>query len=129
MDRMRTNQGGSVLSFVIIGAIVGLLLIGGVYVARQQTAQPEPLPPQTPIQKPETKKPSESKKQEKETTPSHSSTPQSSSPQTAPQPNPPSTNNLPQTGSAENIGSLLILATLSATVISYTRSRRPRLSL
>ena len=49
---VRTNQGGSVLSFIIIGTVMTLLLLGGIYIVRQQVgigaSVPAPTQPQAP---------------------------------------------------------------------------------
>ena len=47
----RTNQGGSILSFLVIGGVLVFLLIGGAYIVRRNTSvvanQPQPVAEQT----------------------------------------------------------------------------------
>ncbi len=137
---VRTNQGGSVLSFIVVGIVAVLLLIGGAYAVRQQSnTQPELTQPRgttTPPQ--ETNKPSPSdthdknkateseKKNEKQS----NETEQQSAPA---QPMPVSGlgdgGELPQTGPRETLGALIVIGLLIATALSYLRSRRPELSL
>ncbi len=112
----RTNQGGSVLSFVIIGVILAGLLIGGVYVVNRQTARP----PVSVEQKPQP--------------PANDQT----TPQVEPdvgqsQPEAGAVNDgtvqLPATGPQEVAGSFIVLGLLGGLAVGYIRSRRPQLSL
>ncbi|HMH70298.1 MAG TPA: hypothetical protein VK502_02775 [Candidatus Saccharimonadales bacterium] len=125
---VRTSQGGSVLSFVIIGVILIGLLLGGAYFVSQQSAQPEDTAVQPPTSAPEQTKPS----------PDEPATPPApvrkddkpANTPVTPQPATPSvTHELPKTGTKEVFGTLFVLAIFSATVVSYARSRRPSLSL
>jgi LPXTG-motif cell wall-anchored protein len=125
---VRTNQGGSVLSFVAIGVLVVVLFVGGVYVVHRQVTQPNP--EVVPAQKPTSSEPEKqsSKTPEKQ----DKKTPQSPSRQsnTPPVSNSNGTNELPQTGpTTELLASLFALGLLSAMAVSYVRSRRLDLSL
>jgi LPXTG-motif cell wall-anchored protein len=119
----RTNEGGSVLVFVVVGVILAGLLVGGIYLVNRQTSQPRP---QAPVaQKP----------QEKEQGPPPAEPGNSQSPPSSAQPGPDTStaNNgnveLPTTGPKETIGSLVVLGLLSGALAGYVRSRRPQLSL
>lgn len=127
---VRTNQGGSVLSFIIIGVVLVGLLVGGAYVVQQQ-ATPE-TPPATPTpQQPENEneQPPASERQDKPTPQEQKDNGQESD--EAAEGTPPAGNagELPATGPAELLTTLFALGLLSMTAISYTRSRRPDLSL
>lgn len=111
----RTNQGGSVLSFVIIGIVLAGLLVGGIYFVNQQTGQPS-APTMKQPEKPANKDDGQNKKQ----------TPPPAEPATKPQPEAGAntTAELPATGPKELIGSLITLGLLSGVITSYLRSRR-----
>jgi LPXTG-motif cell wall-anchored protein len=112
---VRTNQGGSVLSFIVIGAILACLLIGGVFVVhhqvlRSQTGHQENKPlarhPQTPDKTPvktDDKMPDETQQQP------------SAQHEAA---------ELPQTGSVGTMSVVLVLGLLSGMGVAYLRSRR-----
>jgi len=105
------------------------LLVGGVYLVRQLTAEPvEPLrPSQTAEDKPDTaqndKKTSDQKDADKpkaeESQKTDDSEPKASVP----------TSELPKTGPSSVIGPALMLAILSVAAVSYVRSRRLELPL
>ncbi|HMI08869.1 MAG TPA: hypothetical protein VK497_00525 [Candidatus Saccharimonadales bacterium] len=133
---VKANEGGSVLSFVVIGAILVLLLVGGTYFVRQKlfvsansngqtpdTSQPKPSD-QTDTSKEPTKKDEPAK------------TPDASQPAQPAQPSSPQQNTastppaaLPQTGPAETLSVAIGAAFLTATSIAYLRSRRDYASL
>jgi LPXTG-motif cell wall-anchored protein len=115
----RTNEGGSVLVFVVVGVILAGLLVGGIYLVNRQTPQPKP---QTPV----VQKPQEKEQGPPPAEPGNSQ-PHPSSDQSEPKNN--GSVELPATGSKETIGSLIVLGLLSGAVASYVRSRRPQLSL
>jgi cytoskeletal protein RodZ len=113
----RTNQGGSGLSFIVIGIILVGLLAGGIYLVRQQLNQPEQTwPPE---------ESSEVVSEDQEEIPVDESAP---SQEKAPETSTETTVELPQTGIAE-ITTVFSLGLLSLTVVAYARSRRPELSL
>jgi outer membrane biosynthesis protein TonB len=128
---VRTDQGGSVLGFVVIGVVMAALLVGGVFVMQRQN-NPNPTPtPQQPTQQPAEQKPAEKPTEDK------------SKPQPAPQPAPqqnqqapsqlPSNNasshEMPQTGPVETLASAIAILFISGALISYVRSRRQLASL
>lgn len=124
------TQGGSVLSFVVIGGILVLLLLGGVYFVRQRTGaeavnQPAPVSDQskTESDKPKEDQAAKDKKDESssETKPSTDSSRQQSSEVPAA--------TLPQTGPAETFTALLATMLLTGALTAYIRSRREFLSL
>lgn len=132
---VRTNQGGSVLSFVVVGIILVGLVIGGVYGVRQLLSQPQPSE-QTPVatQPEKTQQPQESAPKPEEKT----EAPVETKPETAPQPQStpapigtpaPAVNELPRTGPAENVAMLIGLVFLTIASVSYVRSRRLQLPL
>ncbi|QQG50724.1 MAG: LPXTG cell wall anchor domain-containing protein [Candidatus Saccharibacteria bacterium] len=118
---VRTNQGGSVLSFVIIGVILAAILVGGVYMVRQQTSQPSGEAPQEVVEEPPATTPTE--ETEKEAEKPQKEEPVQQTPQTEKEVE------LPQTGPAESLVSLIAIALLGFTATSYLRSRRAGLSL
>lgn len=72
MQYSRTNQGGSVLAFVVVGVLLAGLVVGGVYLLRQRGEQARTAPPvanktdgdkqnqpQTPAKPTEDKKPAD----------------------------------------------------------------------
>jgi LPXTG-motif cell wall-anchored protein len=130
----RTNQGGSVLGFVVVAVIMAGLLIGGVYAVRQMTAVPEQElePSKTTENKPSNDKKTDDKKKQ-ETPKTDEKTDQSKSESTPPADtgsSGPSATELPQTGPGENaLGTAVMLAVLGGVAVSYARSRRPELSL
>ena len=133
---VRTNQGGSVLSFVIVGVILVGLAIGGAYGVRQLMSQPQPSDPktvatepdkteETPASKPDEKTeeaPAENKPAEATPQQTQSVAPSTSMPA-------PAVGALPQTGPIENFGALIALSLLSIASVSYVRSRRLELPL
>jgi predicted lipid-binding transport protein (Tim44 family) len=129
----KANEGGSVLSFVIIGAILVLLLIGGTYFVRQKLfvsannkgQAPDTSQPQPSSQPDTSKKPA--KKDEPAKTPDTSSPtqPSNSGQDTAGAPS----TTLPQTGPVQTLSVALGIAFLTATFTAYLRSRRDYASL
>ena len=124
---VRTNQGGSVLRFIIIGVVLAAFLIGGVYVVRQQAGSAQP---QAPANQPQANQPPE-KPEERQATnpPPATNTPASNENQPIPSAGVPTSNVLPQTGPVEAFGVFIALGLLIGVGLSYLRSRRPELSL
>lgn len=123
-NQARTNQGGSVASFIVVGVILTAIVIAGIYFVHQRNQAPtETGTPATPV--------ASSPSSPNAPAPSPSQSPQSSpqpaqpSPQT---PQPPVANQneapLPATGPSEDFMTLLGLAALVGVVASYVRSRR-----
>lgn len=124
---VRTNQGGSVLSFVLVGIVAIALLVGGVYIIRQQSAQPTEMPTPATTDKPQqTKKPASSDNQASNKQDTASKPPQQAAPPPA---NSVPADKLPQTGPGETFGSMVVIGLVCAVVVTYLRSRRPELSL
>lgn len=122
----RTNQGGSVLSFVIVALVLAGLLIGGAYTIRKLTTQSDQAQsPPAPAQQDKT--PDTNKSQQGAS--NASDQPQATTPQSSTQTQSTSPARLPQTGPRELIGSIVAVAALSGMAVSYARSRRPELSL
>ena len=124
----RANEGGSVLSFVVIGAVLAFLLVGGVYFVRQQmTAQAETKPSTT--NEPQTS-PSEQKTDNSKTEDTNKPAPndeqKAPTGQATPNEMPQDTASpvLPQTGPAQSLTAIVAVALLSATFTAYLRSRR-----
>jgi cytoskeletal protein RodZ len=129
----RVNQGGSVLVFVVVAVIMAGLLVGGVYVVRQLTAQPtETLrPSQTAEEKPDTTQKEDQKPSENKDADKQANKPEAEEPAASENVAPPSgpADELPKTGPGSVLGSAFMLAILSAAAVSYARSRRVELSL
>jgi hypothetical protein len=113
----RTNQGGSGLSFVVIGVILVALLAGGVYLVRQQLTQPD----QTwlPEESGETVVSDDDEEVAADPVPENEESLQVADVSAA---------ELPQTG-IEDVTPIFSLGLLSLTAVAYARSRRPELSL
>ena len=132
---VKANEGGSVLSFVVIGAILVLLLVGGTYFVRQKLS----VNAETASQTPDTSKsnPSDQTNTSKEPTKKDepAKTPESPKPTPAQPSTPPQTTAstppaaLPQTGPAETFSIVVGVALLTATFTAYVRSRRDYVSL
>jgi outer membrane biosynthesis protein TonB len=137
---VRTNQGGSVLSFVIVGVVLAGLAIGAVYFVHRQTMQPvDPSEPHPVATQPETPQPEASQPEETTTKPEEKAQEkpaETTRPAQQPQPSQsipgastPATGALPKTGPAETLGVIIALSLLSIATVSYIRSRRLELPL
>lgn len=125
----RTNQGGSVVAFVIIGVVLASVVGGGVYLVNQRNKQ-------TGTSQPSTSQPTANPQE----TPSNGSSSTQPQPSSQAQNNPASTgvtqapqssHQLPATGPAEDAFlSLIAIASLTAAITAYARSKaRKRQSL
>lgn len=126
---VRTNQGGSVLSFIVVAAVLVALFVGGAYTVHQlvtQSDNPAPVQPEKPTPQPEKAQDNPLSKQPQKSNEKSNQTSQNSANNNVSQK--PSTE-LPQTGPAELFGSLLALGLLTGSAVSYVRSRRFVLSL
>jgi LPXTG-motif cell wall-anchored protein len=123
---VRTNQGGSVLIFIIAGVVLTALLIGGIFwIHQQNTTAPAPLPtPTTPTAptEPQASKPEESHD-------SHQTANNTPVQPQATNTGPTSSSELPATGPTESVASILVAAIISGTAVSFVRSRREIASL
>lgn len=130
-----SNQGGSILSFLIIGGVLIALLIGGAYFVQQRSAQPatDKAPTATqPVAQPNDaadKKDTPATDDKKVAVEPNKEEPKKEAPTATPQPVTPPTAQLPQTGPAETLGSLLGIGLLSGMIVAYGRSRRPAATL
>ena len=120
----RTRQGGSIVGYVVIGSVLALLLIGGVFFAKQKSVAPDtskaPSVAQEPQEQQSPPQSSDKKPDEKQTVPqpSHEVRPRHES----------HAKELPKTG----MGDILPAIMLSAIVFlaaSYLQSRRQLSSL
>lgn len=118
-----SNQGGSILSFLVIGGALAALLIGGTYLvqqrATQSTADQSPVAVQPTNQSP--------KEDEKKTPPPAEE--KKEAPKAAPQTTTPPATELPKTGPAEMISSIIGAGLLSGVLVAYARSRRASVTL
>ena len=131
-NQTRTNEGGSVVSFLVVGVILTALVLGGIFFVQQRNQGPEvavspsPIPSSTPSSS-QTANPSPSKSP----SPSPSSSPKPSSspvPSSHPTTGTAPTANLPTTGPVEDIIALTVpSALLMGTTVAYIRSRKTRL--
>lgn len=126
---VRTNEGGSVLGFIVIGVVLVGLLLGGAYFLSRQGAQLSGDTQSSP--KSEEKSPQDNKDSSKSEGSNQASgnNSQGSSKQAqqppagSSQPSAPS-GELPQTGPGDTMRAMLAVGLLSAVAISYLRSRR-----
>lgn len=131
---VRSNQGGSVLSFLIIGGVLVALLIGGVYFAR--TFANDSVVQATGDQKQSNKSDKSDEAttttksdDEKEKPQAPTAKPEASNPKPETKPVTPRPAELPQTGPAETLVALLGVGLLTGTATAYYRSRQHRLTL
>lgn len=141
---VRTNQGGSILNFIIVGVVLAVLLIGGAYYVRQKTqtsadtaSAPAPSADQktnssqnsskkqpAPSQSSDASKDKTTNGDDKKTAPAQTSAPAqapaSSTPPAA------TSNQLPQTGPGQTLSSIVALGLLGYMTVAYLRSRRAR---
>lgn len=134
---VRTNEGGSVLSFAVVGVILAILMLGAVVAVRQQSINSQKPAPQKIAKTDDKKSPAttpapsgDSTAPAPETTaPSSGSTttPSAPAPQTQPStggavvaPN----KELPHTGPAETAMTVLAAGLLTASSVAYLQSRR-----
>lgn len=131
IDLNRANEGGSLITFLLIGILLAALVVGGVYtVSRNHVAQPSPKVTQP------TKSPSGSTVASNTSSlnpkPKNTSAPKESKASNntqAPSVKTPSRTPLPATGPSEDIVSIGMLGLLVGTSIAYIRSiREPRFS-
>ena len=130
MSQARTNQGGSVVSFVVVGVVLVALVIGGVYmlqhrgggdtpdVAKTNSPAPAPSASSSSSPVPSTSKSPAPLKSAQPTPPSSSP---KSTPSTAPVPE-----NMPATGPSDLLPSGIMIAVLLGMAVSYAQSRSAR---
>jgi LPXTG-motif cell wall-anchored protein len=127
-----SNQGGSILSFLIIGGVLTALLLGGAYFVQQRSADSKSAPVAT---QPSDESKDPAKKEQTTPTPPATEdkkvateTPKAETPKATPQQSTPATE-LPTTGPAESLSSLVGLGLLAAMTTAYVRSRRSPVTL
>lgn len=126
----RSNQGGSILSFLIIGGILAVLLIGGAYFVQQRASRPATTPAPTATQ-PSTQPGAQSNDKDKKVAEEpKKDAPAKEAPKqdTTTQATPPAAE-LPKTGAAETVSSVLGAGLLSGMIVAYVRSRRSLVAL
>jgi len=122
----QTRQGGSSIVFILVGVLLAALLVGGVYILRQQTAQKPvavtPQPQSTSPAKPE------APKEDKEEVPSNNETTQQKEAthdeKAIQQSQPASAAELPRTGGSGDLGIVLSAALFAGVLVAYVNSRR-----
>lgn len=122
--RQRTNQGGSVVAFVIVGVVLATVVSGGVYLVNQRNKD-------TSTQQPTTNQPADDSQQQEGNPTPQTQTPVPNNTQPNPTPsnqNPPTTgvtqnSQLPSTGPADTLLAVLALGSLTATASAYVRSQ------
>ncbi len=116
----RTNQGGSVVSFLVVGIILVGLVIGGIYAVQKRGGNA----PTTPVV---TTSPAASTSATPSPAPSKTASP-SAQPSQPPAPTQggAKTSPLPATGPSDNLPAAVAFAILLGIVISYVQSRRVR---
>lgn len=131
-----SNQGGSILSFLIIGGVLVAGLIGGAYYVQQRSNAADsgnaPIVTQPAAQSNDAtdKKPAPATTDEKTAAePKKEEAKANPAPAATPQPVTPPATQLPKTGPAETISSLLGIGLLSGMIVAYVRSRRPATTL
>ncbi|MEP6710293.1 MAG: LPXTG cell wall anchor domain-containing protein [Candidatus Saccharibacteria bacterium] len=128
---MRANQKGSIISFVIVGALLGLAAVGLFYwLGHQSPDTPQVKEPEVTVPAPAEPKKSDSS-QPAPTKKDSTSNKSTASPQPAANPGSQATPNadLPHTGPTETFTALLVIGFLTATSVAYVRSRRHLASL
>ena len=140
------HQGGWVATFVIVGVLLGAGLLGGVYFIKSQqtangsnapagTSKEEATPKESDKQdeaaKNETEPKNETQKQEERQPSSQPAATEEDTEETAVPPTGVTSedNELPVTGPAETLGTLIIFGLLTFVIASYFQSRRARASL
>jgi hypothetical protein len=128
----RTNQGGSAITFAIIGAILVLVLAAGIYFAYQRGANIRSAAPIIGSTNQETTpKPEKSDDQSSDKTKTNSGDVNQSSTdqQTASTQPGEATGQIPQTGPMDGLYTLAVLAFLAFAAVRYVRSRTSLRSL
>lgn len=126
----RTKQGGSILVYIIIGAVLAAAVVGTIFLVRQRSEQAQRQTPvfTTPSAAPQSQSDkagnannasdANQDKQASTPAPSAPATPTPESPKQAPQAA------MPHTGPAETTFSFVVLALLTGMTVAYAQSRR-----
>jgi LPXTG-motif cell wall-anchored protein len=129
------NQGGSILSFLLIGGILTAVLVGGAYFVQQRvggtTTDKAPVVVQPANQSPDqaANKPTPPADDKKVAVEPKKEEPKKEAPKAAPQTTTPPTTELPKTGPVETISSIVGAGLLSGMLVAYVRSRRTSVTL
>lgn len=148
---VRTNQGGSILGFIVIGSVMALLLVGGVYFVRnylspetdrgpvavengsESQEDQEPAPEEEPAAPEEESEPDQEEGADQGGDTGTPAPEQPSDDEAQPQTEVPrggaSPENLPETGLADTLLTSLALSGVVAAAIAYKRSRDISVSL
>lgn len=132
MSQTRTSQGGSVVSFVVVGIVLVALVIGGIYLLQHRSGSPEVVKTNAPTASTSSSSapaPSNSKtpapsKSAQPATPAPSSSPAPTStpvPTSAPAPE-----NMPATGPSDMLPGGIMAAILLGLAVAYAQSRTAR---
>ena len=119
----RTNQGGSVISFVIVGVVLASVVAGGVYLVNQRNKQNTTKQPTT--SQPSTTPQGANNKPASQPTPTPANNPSSSTPTSGPQPQP-TNGHLPTSGPNDALFQLFALSILVGLATAYVRSQISR---
>jgi cytoskeletal protein RodZ len=138
----RTKQGGSVLGFVVIGVVLVLLLVGGVYAARHYWTPGSDV---AKVNGPATSQPGDNSNQKQSSNsanntdntpkpaapaqPAAPAAPAAPAPTSPTQPAAPAPTKLPTTGPADTLASVLVLGAITAATAAYIQSLRHRITL
>lgn len=138
----RTKQGGSVLGFVVIGIVLVLLLVGGVYVARHYWT---PGGDVAKVNGPATSQSGDNSNQKQSSSsanntdntskptapaqPAAPAAPAAPAPVTPAQPATPAPTKLPTTGPVDTLASMLVVGAITAATTAYVQSLRHRITL
>lgn len=137
-----SNQGGSILSFLVIGGVLTALLVGGAYLVQQRSTRSSTTPApvvvqpvgQTPDKADTTTAPIADDKKvavetKKEEPKKEAPKPAAQQPAPATTKPAPATAELPKTGPADFLSSIIGAGLLSGMIVAYTRSRRSSVTL
>jgi len=120
----RTNQGGSVVSFLVVGAILAIVVIGAIYTIQKRNNDPQSSPSPSASQSVSPQAPQESTPASPTATPTPAPT-NTSQPSTQSSNPSVSTGDLPATGPADDLVMLsLPIALLVGSTVAYARSRQ-----
>ncbi len=125
---VRTNQGGSILEFVIVGGVMALLLVGGVYLARHHLMPASNGTPITTEDDQAEEQPVEEEVAPKDEenaadTPKQEADSQHTSDVGQPTTGNTSPESLPQTGPADALLASLAIGSIIGGAVAYKRSR------
>ena len=127
MSEARTNQGGSVVSFVVVGIVLVALAAGGIYLLKHRAGDSSSHVAKTSM--------SPSPVSSGSVSPNSSSVAPSPQPSSTPSPSPSSkpsaspSPTIPKTGPSDLLPSGLVAATVIGSLVAFIQSRRARQQL